>query len=228
MATHSNLSPDEQKEARNKRRREIYSSKTSEGMTPLERRVNRRKEQFIHRAETLQDWRKTDTIPWPSLAKRIQVTRLWYQITGKVGLVCYNCQTTQVLPSMWRITRVDDFLAFVPFQKEAYERVLQRPQEFAIYCPCCTFDLRISAFASIFSPYDRGITGATDIFRSMYPRGPKLIEYINQGRIRSLTCDNGLLRKNPYHDYVGSVPAPIVQIEIPGVTPLNLPEAPIG
>lgn len=223
MATRSNLSPDEQKEARNKKRRELYSSKTSVGISPLERRVNRRKEQFIQKAEFIQEWRKEDTIPWPSLAKRIQVTRLWYQIASRIGLTCHQCKTTEVLPSMWRITRVDDFLAFVPFQKEAYERVLQRPQDFRIYCPCCTFDLRIAAFASIFSPYTY-----TGIFDSMYPRGAKLIEYIKQGRIHSLTCDNGLLRKNPYHDYVGSVPTPIVQIEIPGITPLNLPEAPIG
>lgn len=251
MATQWKSLSAEQKDAIRKRRKELYASKVSESkkqwfmvnqdgsttqvmnkdmnnhLDHTATKVRRHQTAFNKRLEEIQKWRDEGGLfPWPNLKKKMEVTRLWVRIAHTLGRKCSECGTIEVFDFSWRLTRKDDFLAFVPFQKEAYEKVLAAPEQYELFCIKCCFDLRIFTFSWIFSPYSPRNGGHVDIvgdtYRSwprrwleMYPAEPELTKRIREGRIKSLTCgmrgpDGNFLptfvRKSTWHSHVGVTP----------------------
>lgn len=210
--------------------RTIDNPEMVEWLYQIDLRIKRRKSRFQNRIDRIQAWVKAGGLyPWPSLQDKMDLTRTWHQIATILGRKCCQCGTTKVFDFSWRLTRKDDFLAFVPFKKEAYDRVLRAPNEYCLYCIHCTFDLRIFTFAWIFSPYSPRNNPALEPchiagpkyadwnsgrWREMYPHDAELIQRIRQGRIKSLTCGirkggkfiNTFIRKNQYYGWAGLQP----------------------
>lgn len=196
----------------------------------LDLKVRRKKTRFQNRIDRIQAWRDAGGLyPSPNIQDKMDTTELWARIAHILGRRCVQCGDWKVFDFSWRITRKDDFLAFVHFTKEDYEQVLRSHKDYCLYCPTCTFDLRIFTFSWLFSPYSTRNTGgniAPDlggeryanwrvIWPAMYPENAKLFPKIRQGYIRSLTCgirgpDGNFLptflRKSQYYGWVGLQP----------------------
>lgn len=187
------------------------------------------------------DWQKDTAgmFPWPNLKAKQELTRLWHTILTLLTPVCSQCQTRTVLPMSWRLTNSSDILAFVPFRKVDYVRVLRRPQDYILLCPSCAFDLRLIAYAWIFSDASprnsdsivvsgSSFSGPTyrnwdDLWPCMYPPGQPLRTRIEMGTVRSLTCQirqgegqpiYSIIRPNPYYSWVGDQPRDLVWPEL--------------
>jgi hypothetical protein len=196
----------------------------------LDLRVRRKKTRFQNRIDRIQAWRDAGGLyPSPNIQDKMEVTELWAKIAHVLGRRCCQCGDWKVFDFSWRITRQDDFLAFVHFTKEDYEKVLLRPTDFVMYCIRCSYDLRLFTFSWLFSPYsprNSGVDIAPDlggelyenwriIWPAMYPADKELFPRIRQGYIKSLTCGirgpNGqflptFLRKSQYYGWVGLQP----------------------
>lgn len=186
----------------------------------------------------IQDWQTlTGAFPWPNLDNKLALTRLWTQIFSAVGPVCMECGTKEVFPTQWRLTLKSDVMAFVQSRKSNYAEVLRNPQNFLLLCSSCAFDLRLLAFAWVFSPHSprncldvqpAGFSGTKHarwdtLWPGMYPPGLPLQRRIQSGAVRSLSYrlrlpDGGeqdsILRANPYYSWVADNPMAIVWPEI--------------
>jgi hypothetical protein len=203
--------------------------------------VRRKKAKFQNRIERIQAWRDAGGLyPSPNIQDKMEITELFAKIAHILGRRCCQCGDWKVFDWSWRITRKDDFLAFVHFTKRDYERVLQQPSDYCMYCIRCTFDLRIFTFSWLFSPYSNRNSACTVsndiggeryanwriIWPAMYPHDTELFRRIRQGYIKSLTCgirgpDGNFLptflRKSQYYGWVGLQPRdlhPIVMARV--------------
>lgn len=201
----------EQKEAElSKQRTRQRTDPASQTTSPMLARMQARQSKWVKATAELQQWREAGGgFPWPNLQKKAHVTNLWVQIAHQLGRICRNCGTTTEFDFSWRLTRKDDFLAFVPFQKKAYEQVLKNPDNYIIACVVCSFNKRINSFASLFSPRDGKLAGISGTDDSI------LKDRVRRGDIRSLTFgirnSHGqfiptFIRKNQFHGWVGLQP----------------------
>lgn len=196
-----------------------------------EARVSTRKTSFQKKIDRIQAWRDDGGgFPWPSLQDKAEITCLWIKIAHLLGRKCHQCGESENWDFSWRITRKDDFLAFVPFQKAAYTKVLRDPDQYCIYCLHCSFDLRLLCFSYIFSPHSPRNAPTVEhgdfvgprfadwaaLLPAMYPRGfEQLANRIECGAIKSLSCGikgphgrfvRTFIRKNQFHAWVGLQP----------------------
>jgi hypothetical protein len=193
------------------------------------KKMDAHKRTFMSKLDRIQAWQQAGGLfPWPNLIDKMEVTRLWIRIAHLLGRKCCQCQDWKMFDFSWRLTHKDDFLAFVPFKKEAYEQVLRNINDYELYCLRCAFDLRIFTFGWIFSPYSSRNNGLEPVYTGgpkypnwtakwpiMYPPGRALYDKIRAREIKSLTCgiigpDGNFLetfiRKNQYYGWVGLQP----------------------
>lgn len=244
---------EEQKEERNSRRRrqcpkvyrlseamgggEVTDPATCEWYFKAEKRAERRRQGFENRMKEIQEWSDAGGLfPWPAMRRKMEATRLFIQVKEKLGGCCSQCGTKDCWEWSWRISLKKDFMAFVGSRTEDMEKVLKNPEDYAMYCVTCTFDLRIYCFAWVFSPYSpRNDPKSTlkqflpkyanweEKVKWMYPPGKALEERIDNGVVKSLkykvpykdgSMIYGFLRKDRYHDYIGANPRKLAWTEI--------------
>lgn len=194
--------------------------------TPIERirrRVDARKRNLHAKLSRYQEWRAAGgKFPWPRLQDKIHLTGLWLQIREHLTC-CASCGKSKQIEWAWKLTRKDDFFAFVGFTKREYDGVLANPQQYEIYCVKCAYDLRIHAFAWVFSPHSQRnnpenprieypkYAAIMRRIQAQYPANDVLKERIRNRTIRSLIFDEvhgkripGLffLRRRQYHTHV--------------------------
>lgn len=193
------------------------------------KKMDAHKKVFMAKLDRYQAWQRAGGLfPWPNLQDKAEVSKLFVRIMHLLGRKCCHCQDWKMFDFSWRLTRKDDFLAFVPFRKDAYEKVLKNIDQYCVYCLRCAFDLRIYTFAWIFDP--RSPRNNPNVTRytfgdkypnwhkycaTIYPPSRELFDRIRDGRVKSLTCGiigpdghfmETFIRKNQYYGWVGSQP----------------------
>lgn len=204
----------------------------------LDRKIQRHKQGFANRMKEIQEWSDAGGLfPWPAMRRKMEATRLFLQVKEKLGGCCSQCGTKDCWEWSWRISPKKDFMAFVGSRTEDMEKVLKSPEDYAMYCVTCTFDLRIYCFAWVFSECSirndpkNGSNPFNPILypewleraKWMYPPGKALEERIDNGVVKSLkykvpykdgSMIYGFLRKDRYHDYIGANPRKLAWTEI--------------
>lgn len=226
--------------------REVHNPEMAKLFTRLNRRVELRKARFKGRCARIQKWQESGgQFPWPSMQDKLEATGFWNAVANVLGRKCSCCEIAgpeDHPDTYWRLTRKDDFLAFVGHSKSEYLKVLRSPGEYQLYCLWCVTDLRITCFAWIYSPdssRNGGRSGFADmaapkyrklapIFETIYPTGDTALRSrIQAGAIRSLSCEitnssgdviPSLIRKKQYHAWVGQQPR--ICFNIPDYTPI--------
>lgn len=212
---------DEAKEARNAKRRKLQCTGHPE-IDRLIRKVGRRKMAFQRRMDRIMEWRKSGAkFPWPNLQDKMELTERYMQVLHTLERRCSLCKTHKCFDFSWRITRRDDLLAFVPFSLPALKQVLLHPKQYEIFCHVCAFNVKLWAFAWIFSPKSLSPFPHTQAewnarLATMYPKNRiELYQKIDQGTISSLIYKQRLadgkyhptfLRKNHWYDYTVESP----------------------
>lgn len=205
----------------------ILPSSWDEKLTGIKRRMDARKSRLMKKLDRYTAWRKAGGLfPWPSLEDKMVATRLFLKIMHIKGRRCTHCGSKNFVDYNWRITRNDDFLAFVGFKTRDYERVLKNMDDYSVYCFKCAWDIAFFSFCWIFDPRsprnsdkypNKSIGGPKyrnwdKIWPVMYPPTHRaLCDKIIRGEIKSLTCGiimpdgrfkETFVRKNQYYNWV--------------------------
>lgn len=196
-------------------------------LTRLDKKVKAHKKAWATKCERIVAWEKAGGwYPSPNIQDKIETTELFAKIMHIKGRRCVQCGTHDMHDFNWRITRKDDFWAFVPFQKSAYQTVFRNLDKYDIYCPICAFDISLFTFYWVFGPKsprlnpgcpEQDIGGPkyqnwNKIWPTMYPVGNEaLMNKIRRGAIKSISCQmiNGkgqqidsIIRKKKFHSDV--------------------------
>jgi hypothetical protein len=202
---------------------------------------NRRISRFKGRAARIMKWHANGCKGlWPALEDKLQLTGFYRAVLRVLGRKCCHCGYTHphsLMDKFWRITRKEDFLAFVGHRTEEYKRVLRNPEDYQIYCLWCAADLRLRTDCWLLSPYSarnggptecasilgKGYSSLAPIWEAMYPKGDEALRKRIQAKaIRSLICEvtnyqgervRAPIMKNRYHAWVFSQPRSCVEIQ---------------